>query len=231
MSTNDHTFLPSVVFKGYVDYYNVLGVAAGEEDIGVIKTAYRMMALKWHPDKVIDPEDKLDHEAMLMRINEAYEVLSDPEKRVLYQEEYVHEVSMAELMERCSKSLQSLMSVCKKIWINIPKDNKSEFIREVNAYFSNKDDLQSDFALIFSHKGALKGFFRSSIVVVTVITGFTLLGAAYSLFSITKLTLDCAFGLLRLVTFPLRLFFMGGTKRNNNNNNNNPYQNQHNHIF
>lgn len=62
------------------DYYEVLGVArTGTEQ--EIKTAYRKLAHKHHPDK--NPGDKAAEEAF-KEANEAYEVLSNPEKRAMY---------------------------------------------------------------------------------------------------------------------------------------------------
>src|SRR5512136_2139934 len=64
----------------YKDYYKVLGVdrKASKEDI---KRAYRKLALKTHPDR--NPGDK-KAEDQFKEINEAYQVLSDPEKRARY---------------------------------------------------------------------------------------------------------------------------------------------------
>ena len=64
----------------YKDYYSLLGVArgAGEDEI---KSAYRKLAMKHHPDK--NPGSK-ESENKFKEINEAYEVLSDPKKRGLY---------------------------------------------------------------------------------------------------------------------------------------------------
>lgn len=61
------------------DYYKILGIPSGSNE-DEIKKAYRKMALKFHPDKNKDPnaEDKFKE------IAEAYEVLSDPKKRVIY---------------------------------------------------------------------------------------------------------------------------------------------------
>lgn len=63
----------------FKDYYAVLGVArdAGADDI---KKAYRKLARKYHPDV----SKEKDAEARMKEVNEAYAVLSDPEKRVAY---------------------------------------------------------------------------------------------------------------------------------------------------
>ncbi|MDR1045751.1 MAG: molecular chaperone DnaJ [Candidatus Adiutrix sp.] len=67
-------------------YYEVLGVER-QADETVIKKAYRSLALKYHPDR--NPGD-VEAEAKFKEAAEAYEVLSDPEKRRLY-DQYGHE--------------------------------------------------------------------------------------------------------------------------------------------
>ena len=70
------------MIKGHQrDYYEVLGVtrtAAADE----IKSAYRKAALKWHPDR--DPENKSEAEVKFRECTEAYSVLSDAQKRQVY---------------------------------------------------------------------------------------------------------------------------------------------------
>lgn len=61
------------------DYYEILGVKR-ESSASEIKSAYRKLALKWHPDK----NKGKDAEAKFKEINEAYEIVSDPEKRKRY---------------------------------------------------------------------------------------------------------------------------------------------------
>jgi len=62
------------------DYYSLLGVARSATE-AEIKTAYRKLAMKYHPDR--NPGDKKAEE-QFRRINSAYEVLSDPKKRQIY---------------------------------------------------------------------------------------------------------------------------------------------------
>jgi molecular chaperone DnaJ len=62
------------------DYYDVLGVAR-DADEGSIKRAYRQLARKYHPDVA---KDKVAAETHFKEINEAYEVLSDAQKRANY---------------------------------------------------------------------------------------------------------------------------------------------------
>lgn len=69
-----------MVLAGSKDYYKVLGVSKSADD-KEIKKAYRKLAMKYHPDK--NPDDK-EAEEKFKEINEAYEVLSDSEKRNIY---------------------------------------------------------------------------------------------------------------------------------------------------
>ena len=62
------------------DYYEVLGIQKGASDTE-IKKAYRSLAKKYHPD--VNPDNK-EAEAKFKEVNEAYEVLSDADKRAKY---------------------------------------------------------------------------------------------------------------------------------------------------
>ncbi|XP_059877504.1 dnaJ homolog subfamily B member 8 [Delphinus delphis] len=63
------------------NYYEVLGVqaSASQEDI---RKAYRKLALCWHPDK--NPDNEEEAEKKFKQVSEAYEVLSDSKKRLVY---------------------------------------------------------------------------------------------------------------------------------------------------
>ena len=68
------------------DYYEVLGVDKSS-DADTIKKAFRKLAKKYHPD--MNPDDK-SAEEKFKEVNEAYEVLSDPDKKKLY-DQYGHD--------------------------------------------------------------------------------------------------------------------------------------------
>ncbi|KAK4432281.1 DnaJsubfamily B member 4 [Sesamum alatum] len=64
-----------------VDYYKILQVDRSAKDDD-LKKAYRKLAMKWHPDK--NPDNKKEAESKFKQISEAYDVLSDPQKRAVY---------------------------------------------------------------------------------------------------------------------------------------------------
>jgi molecular chaperone DnaJ len=63
------------------DFYEVLNVTK-TASVEEIKASYRKAALKWHPDR--NPENKQEAEVNFRECTEAYSVLSDPEKRQIY---------------------------------------------------------------------------------------------------------------------------------------------------
>ncbi|MFY9780963.1 MAG: J domain-containing protein [Candidatus Baltobacteraceae bacterium] len=84
----------------YKDYYEVLGVpkSAAEKDV---KSAYRKLARKWHPDA--NPNNQKAAEEKFKEITEAYEVLGDPEKRRKYDalgSDWVQAAQQAEAQRR-----------------------------------------------------------------------------------------------------------------------------------
>ena len=112
----------------FVDYYKVLGVSkdATEKDI---KKAYRKLARKYHPD--LNPNDKAA-ERKFKEINEANEVLSNPENRKKY-DDYGKDWKHAEEFEKAKRSQRSAYSGS----------------RQQGSGFSNQDFNESDFSDFF----------------------------------------------------------------------------------
>ena len=75
------------------DYYEVLGLDKSADEAS-IKKAYRSLAKKYHPD--MNPGDK-EAEAKFKEVNEAYDVLSDAEKKAKYEQ------MMAQVTERLAQ--------------------------------------------------------------------------------------------------------------------------------
>ncbi len=83
----------------FIDYYQVLGVprdAAPAE----IKSAYRRLARKYHPDYNKDP----DAERQMRLINQAYQVLNDPEERRAYDQSWARHVQGSQLTRQATRS-------------------------------------------------------------------------------------------------------------------------------
>ncbi len=86
----------------YIDYYQILEVGRNADE-KAIKKAYRKLARKYHPDK--NPGDT-EAEKKFKLINEAHEVLSDPEKRKKY-DKYGKDWEHAEAYEKAQQQYRS----------------------------------------------------------------------------------------------------------------------------
>jgi DnaJ-class molecular chaperone len=63
------------------DYYSILGLSRGANE-NDIRNAYKKLAMKWHPDKNVNNKEAA--ESKFKEVSEAYEVLSDPQKKATY---------------------------------------------------------------------------------------------------------------------------------------------------
>lgn len=86
----------------FIDYYKILGVDKNADD-KAIKNAYRKLARKYHPD--LNPDDA-EANKKFQQLNEANEVLSDPEKRKKY-DKYGENWQRGEEYEQYTKQQQS----------------------------------------------------------------------------------------------------------------------------
>src|SRR5437868_6244123 len=100
-SCNFYTYnfaLYKFLFMALIDYYEILGVNKNARE-DEIKKAYRKLARKYHPD--LNPNDK-EANKKFQQINEANEVLSDPEKRKKY-DQYGKDWQHAEEFEKAKQ--------------------------------------------------------------------------------------------------------------------------------
>ena len=74
-----------------MDYYHILGISKNSS-VGEIRRAYRKLAVIYHPDKNSDPKA----ESFFKEVNQAYEVLSDPDKRRAYDLRFTGSIGIPE---------------------------------------------------------------------------------------------------------------------------------------
>ena len=67
----------------FVDHYAILGLEKGASS-HEIQAAYKKMVREWHPDRYSDKNKKKEAESMMKKINTAYDVLGDPDKKRMY---------------------------------------------------------------------------------------------------------------------------------------------------
>ncbi|MGB5189924.1 DnaJ C-terminal domain-containing protein [Robiginitalea sp.] len=115
----------------FIDYYKVLGIPA-KATAKEIKTAYRKLARKYHPD--LNPNDS-DAELKFKQVNEAHEVLSDPEKRKKY-DQYGKDWMHAEAFEKAKESRQSSGSSGQYTYSSGDEGDFSDFFESMFGGFS-----------------------------------------------------------------------------------------------
>lgn len=117
----------------FVDYYKILGVdksATTKE----IKSAYRKLARKYHPD--LNPNNK-DAKVKFQEINEAHEVLSDPEKRKKY-DQYGKEWKQGDEFSKARQSAQQ----------------SSDYRRQPNNFDNDEEEFSDFFESLFRGSSA-----------------------------------------------------------------------------
>lgn len=131
----------------YIDYYKVLGLNKNASPAD-IKKAYRKLARKYHPD--INPNDK-EAEKKFKEINEANEVLSDPDKRKKY-DQYGADWKHADQFEEARRQQQQNRG-------NNPFGAGNPF-GDHGQYYTYTDEEGADFSDFFSQmfgRGAAAG--------------------------------------------------------------------------
>lgn len=142
----------NAIFK---DYYKILGISedANAQDI---KSAYRSMSMKWHPDR----NSGLDVTSIMQDINEAYAILKDPDKRSMYDKEYAIFQE-----QRHSHTVQSYNASASSSTWNYNYDVHDETLKEdIKAARQAAVELVNTFleSLGTASKNAIKGAWESA---------------------------------------------------------------------
>ena len=125
----------------YIDYYKILGIKKNATE-SEIKKAYRKLARKYHPD--LNPNDKVA-EKKFKKINEANEVLSNPENRKKY-DKYGKDWKYADEIEKAQKQQQQY---------------QRQYANQQSAGGFGEEDYSDFFESMFGGGGRTSGF-RSS---------------------------------------------------------------------
>ena len=141
------------------DYYEVLGVSKASS-LEEIKKSYRKLAVKWHPDK--NPDNQEEATEMFKAIGEAYETLSDPQKRREYDLGGSASFDMEE--DDYFSSDRNSNSGKRRQHRSAFHHRDSHFTRErafdiFNAFFADFEDLHRNFHDL--HRGHHGGFGRT----------------------------------------------------------------------
>lgn len=110
----------------FIDYYKILGVSKTASDSD-IKKAYRKLARKYHPD--LNPNDK-EAERKFKEINEANEVLSNPENRKKY-DQYGKDWKHAEAFEKAKQSQHQYKNTGQQHYRNYSESDFSDFFESM----------------------------------------------------------------------------------------------------
>lgn len=108
-------FDPDSRGEGHVNYYDTMGVPR-DSDVRAIRKAYKSLALSWHPDK--NP-GCLQCKSRFAEISEAYETLSDPEKKKAYDQQRAHKGSLESMasVELTAENFERLVLRSSEVWI------------------------------------------------------------------------------------------------------------------
>lgn len=113
----------------YMNLYNILGVNK-TASTSEIKTAYRTLAIKWHPDKNNDPIAA----EKFKEIYTAYEVLIDTEKREKYDTMSLEDqIELYNIIKQCLETIPSKYREVYTNFINIMYDDEIELKKDINT--------------------------------------------------------------------------------------------------
>jgi DnaJ family protein B protein 4 len=130
-----------------INYYETLQIPKNSTDVD-IKKAYRKLAMKWHPDK--NPDNAEEAARKFQEIGEAYDVLSDMEKRAIY-DQYGYEG----LRDGVPNSDGGMLTCC--VFLVLRSRRDCSLIEAMGAY-SYKQNAQEIFENFFGTKNPFATF-------------------------------------------------------------------------
>jgi curved DNA-binding protein CbpA len=125
------------------DYYKILGLRWGCSELE-IKTSYRTLAKKWHPDKNKSPNAK----EMFIEIHEAYEILINPQKRNLYDKVFLKN-RVAIVNNYSQKRNDTYEQYAKEAHSKAEYFSKISFDKYFSLFLSGVDKVHTGCAYIF----------------------------------------------------------------------------------
>ncbi|MBN2548452.1 MAG: J domain-containing protein [Anaerolineales bacterium] len=142
------------------DYYQTLGVSqnASQEEI---KKRYRFLAKAYHPDRFTDNEAKNQAQGEMQKLNQAYEILSDPVKRAKYDQQNLQDQEVGKIID---EMINYLIKVGEK-WrsnavelLQIPEiSSNMEVVHKILKSLINSAYLGISNDLIISHVNEVEG--------------------------------------------------------------------------
>lgn len=155
----------------FIDYYEVLELNFGASE-SEIKSAYRRLAIKWHPDKNPD----VDTLRKMQSITEAYLILKDTEGKIRYDEEYRMYKSFIQILSENSKDSEFSF-----------KNKEYKFNDEILNKWMNNARRQANDLVQSSLKEFKTGLNAAGSEMIKSTIGFLLIGVLFSIiFILTK---------------------------------------------
>lgn len=142
-----------------MDPYEVLGVDRDAND-KTIKSAYKKLTKKWHPDLIQNEEEKREAEEKLKRINEAYDIIKTAEKRSAYDAANPTAVNVYEHYARKTKEKGNENK--RRDPDNIEEEKQRQAVLQfLEVEFAHKDEIFDMFSELAN--GALNGEFSANV--------------------------------------------------------------------
>ena len=123
-------------------YYEILEVDKNASD-EIIKVAYKSLVKKYHPD-LKEGQAKIDAESKIKEINEEYDILSDPMKKMEYDQKLINQnISREEynFIINENNKLKKELNYFKNNYYSTQKNNYTNYSENINNYYSDYKNI------------------------------------------------------------------------------------------